>query len=178
MKSDHQIRVRASGFRHNMAAWCEEKSHRIVRSLAEMVELLSATPDLPEDVARRSRVELSHALWNSTKLLSFFRGAEWSTEDARRVMDGGVQGYEQLAVSYGLIPDPAEETRARFAEFTSEALAALDLGRSDGRQAIQALLLGAPKDPRVEQIRDATDDLAMGNTSWEDYVSLLRRLLT
>lgn len=108
---DH-TEIRSSQFPYDMSAWGTEKAHNLLEALTELRDLCQCKDN--ETVA-----DLFHAaIWDGTKLLSFFAGAEWSYEIPKRVVKGGFAAYEELALEWGAIAERRADRMRRLADGT------------------------------------------------------------
>lgn len=170
--------VTSSRYPWNMAGWCSEKSGNVVRDLARLVDYFKRLerPEQDSDVV----VEMAHsrlhtAVWDATKMFAFSCGAEWSGEDQRAVMERGERGYIELSIKYGQMT----ETATSFAEIDDdialkglieelEKLLHSEL-RSTRTLIHDVLRKSLSRREEIEEIRQLTDKVSMGELSWNDY---------
>ncbi|KAF0144346.1 MAG: hypothetical protein FD156_1897 [Nitrospirae bacterium] len=99
-KIQKRVVARDSSSPHNMDTWGHEKSEKALLSLARLVDTIKAEyVDNPE-LQDKFFEQLSPAIWNTSKLYSFFNDTEWQTEDRDIIMREGIQGFEKLKHRY------------------------------------------------------------------------------
>src|SRR3990167_5844330 len=107
-----KVEIKHSGFHHDMAAWCIEKSKGIVENIALTKSFLDHLAEDPKAM-EEARDHLRSALHDATKLFAFSTGAEWDTKDPDCVWNGYTNGFEQLCVRYGQLGETTKERQQR-----------------------------------------------------------------
>lgn len=175
--------ITSSKFSHDMGPWCEEKSTFVVRSLASLVDIARKDEEdqslgISEKLEERLSI-LSSALWDATKIMAFACGADWQPSHRDLVFEKGFEGYEELAVSYGVLRETSKRRRIRrIHEFVAEYKPLLEGPVSPNRTLIHELLYRCEvSHPLLEQIADLTENVTMGEMEWKVYIEEARTLL-
>lgn len=122
----------------------------------------------------RFRLEIIAA--NATKLLSFSRGADWSLEDARQIQVAGYNGYQEVAVKYGILNQTDKQReRNQLLSFITE-LEHLIGGEQANRTLIHELLRRTNvKDPLISTVADRIEQVTMGTLNWAVFQQSIRQ---
>ena len=158
-------------FPYDMSGWCAEKSEMVTEELALLIDDLRKDDNIEKDIKEKIWGFVYPALYNSTKLLSFFCGAEWSTGDREIIFDKGYKGYEELSVKYGLIEETTESKEKKEIErFIRRFRTYLDGSRYPNRTFIHDLLQSKKlKHPIINDLSDITEKVTLGEIDWENY---------
>ncbi len=94
------VEARATSLPYDMAAWGHEKSERVLLNLARLIDSIRTefkdNPSLQEDLVGY----LAPAIWDASKLYSFFSDTEWQTADSDLIIQEGVRGFEKIKHRY------------------------------------------------------------------------------
>lgn len=181
-----EFEIHSSNFKHNMAAWCEEKSEYVIIGLARIVDLVKSQKDLPPEFQEELQSFLSPILWDVTKIFAFSCGAEWSTADSGLIFDNGYAGYEELAVKYGLLDETSESKRMReislkkreLSLFLNKFFELLEGDKSPNRTLIHELLASCKiKHVMITQLSNLIEQVTMGELTWEKFIPSAKSLL-
>lgn len=175
MKEGYKIQVSTTG-EINWSPWCSEKARTVVQGLAHLVDLFESRPDIPSDVREQFLNDTPWMLANATKLLSFGCGAEWTGQDGDLIAEGGYEGYETVAVRYGLLRETTHNGRIRkISEFIDRVSVLLDGPRAPNRTFLHDVLRDCMlKHPTIDRIATLLDQVTMGELSWGEFVPLAR----
>lgn len=99
-KINKGVEARATSLPYNMDAWGHEKSEHVLLNLACLIDSIKTEfkdkPKLEEELF----FYLTPAIWDASKLYSFFNDTEWQTADADLIMQEGVRGFEKVKHRY------------------------------------------------------------------------------
>lgn len=165
MQEDHEIS--ATGYQHNMASWCSEKSETVLRAISETLRIAMQEPrsDRMEDIIEALRP----AIFNATKLLSFSTGAQWSIEDVAAVRDRGLDGLESVLGKYGVL---VQTSRQRLIQRDKEIVDLLVGDPHPSRTLLHEMIASmGRRDPKIEHLSERLEQVTMGKLSWADFTS-------
>lgn len=98
--SDNKFhKIESTQFEYDMAPWGCQKSGYVLEFLSRLVDRLK-TAEISEEQKEELSFGLDAALYDATKVLSFFAGAKWSTEDRDLILDKGKAGFDELCKKY------------------------------------------------------------------------------
>ncbi len=172
MTNDHE--VRSSRFPYDMSSWCAEKTANVGRDIAHLITLVDRT-DLDYNTKENLRLHLSSAAGDISKLMSFSTGANWSVDDGRAIQSDGIQGYEEVAVKYGLLNKSADEcTITSLQKFLDELSLLVGGDQYPNRTFIHELLRRSDvKHPIFQTASDAIEKVTMREMQWQDFQKLM-----
>ena len=183
-----QMQTTSPKFPFDMTCWCREKADVVVINLAYQVDQLRAIESASGESNKDMHRYISNALFDATKLLSYFCEVEWSVQDHELILEKGYEGYEELAVRCKLIEKTSrlkeeeclQRKQDKFARFVCQLREYLNGPRSPNRTLIHELLDQNPEtnnNPIVKRISDLIWEVTMGNAEWEDFVEETEALL-
>jgi len=155
-----------------MSAWCGEKATHVVQGLARIIDELRHRPQLDPEMLE---AEIGAILGDATKILSFAAGADWSLADPDTIMRSGYEGYEEIAVKYGVLHETTGQRRLReveekVKEFEPRFRELVEGPRVPGRTMLHELLARTTiKNPQVTGLADLTEQVTMGEIEWEEF---------
>lgn len=170
-----------------IGTWLVEKSQSVLKNAVESYEDFRRREDLPEDFAEAFRSSLYPILYNSTKILSFATGKEWSTKEPDLIWEKGRDGLDEVLVKYGCLAEgETVEGKKRiqaqnFASDLKELKQLLSKPRCPSRTLIQELLMKQRKigiqDPILDEISGLIESVTMGELSWDECADSASRLV-
>lgn len=144
-----------------MSSWCVEKANQLVRDLAYAIN---------SDERSECRNNLSAALYNATKLLAFITGCDWSPNDVDTIAQHGSDGYEEIAVKYGILERTQKQQMKLNQQQGIERLRELISGPvSPSRTLCHELLLLLPDTPVFSEFADSLERVTIGSMQWADF---------
>lgn len=163
-------------FPFDMSGWCEEKATHVVEGLARLVDYLR---DRDEIDCEAVEVALGAVLLDATKILSFASGGDWSLEDRDTIMDRGYEGYEDVAVKYGVLQETRGQRHIReVKEFAQQFRSLIEGPRAPNRTMLHELLARTRiDDPLVAKLVDLTEQVTMGKIDWLTFQSAALSIL-
>ena len=171
--SDFEIRTPQSPF--DMSAWCAEKSSNVGKCVSKAVDLLAQSDCLDDDQRELLLHYLRSSLYDISKLMSFSTGTEWSTADARDAQENGYEGYQRLAVKYGILHQTdANANLSRVNSFCDELSKLLWGDRSPNRTFVHDLLSRTTIEHAIVQKTAKTIELVtQGLLEWKDFCIIM-----
>lgn len=162
---------------YDMAHWCEEKSTNVTKNLSHLIDSINLNVNLPKDEKERLLDYIYNALWDATKLLAFSTGANWHTDDRDIIFNNGYEGYEEIAVRYGILESTKKaEINNSLDSIVNELRTLLD-GQRSNRTIIHELLDKSPlKNPMIDSVKTYTESVSLGELSWSEYNILVKAL--
>jgi len=170
--------------------WHREKSQDVVAFLAFLCAELNKIEGLSQQEKEGIYSNLSAALWNATKVMAYAWAAKWSTEDTGLIMQGGIDGYEEVLVRYGLMEKTNQQIRLEKLQLKYESdkqniddvirlLEALILkGREHNRTELhKVLLITRLKQQPICDLTDALEDLTNNDISDEVFCDRAKPIL-
>lgn len=173
---DEDIVMQSASYPYNMAGWCVEKSSTAVEDLARTIDFLKTTSLSKAEREEAERL-LGASLYNSTKVLSFACGAEWKVSDSQVIVDKGYEGWEEVAVRYGLVESTRAGRRARALLSVLKRLEEVLRMEQVQRRTLAHEVLAAfrEEDPGIESLREALENVTFGRMKWDEFASLAAR---
>lgn len=168
MNEKHEIRSPLFG--HNMAGWCAEKSSHVLQDASRMLDML-AESGMDEKTREMFRLHLECIAWDASKLVSFATGADWTPDDARAVQTRGYEGYQEVAVRFGIL-DQTDKQRelTRLSSFIAAVEPLVKGPKAPNRTFIHELLgRTSLKHPLVTIIADKVELVTMNDLRWESF---------
>ena len=175
--------IRSSQSPHDMSWWLTEKAQHVLQFMVYLYEDFRERDDLPEQFIEDFMFYLYPILSDSTKILSFSSGAEWSTEDRALILDEGRPGLEKVLVRYGLLHETTEEkTKHELPSSINGFVSGLEellAGTKDPSRTLINELLSTTRinEPILDKIEKLTENINMGELPWEEYVDSANLLL-
>jgi hypothetical protein len=185
-----EMRTTSPHFPHDMTPWCHEKMRNVVSSLAHHVQALrelekilgpiqAETPG--SDYQINAWEGLGSALYDATKVFSYFCEAPWATTDRDLIIEKGYEGYEELAVKYGVLQKTTRQRdEENYLEFMKRLRVLLKGPRSPNRTELHELIRMHPKSSQhktIQAISDSLEEVTMGRLDWDTFTATSIHLL-
>ncbi len=157
-----------------MAAWHYEKRLSVLKNIAKIVDTLNEDPCQDGSIKNEIIKNLHVATHDATKLLSFSCGASWNTSDNSLILTKGSNGLEKLLVKYGVFEETKKQEKQRKnSEIIAEIFLFLNSNEpSSARTCIHEVLAKISiLEKEWEPFKELTEDLTMGDISWDFYKS-------
>jgi len=179
----NRVEIRSSGSPHDMTDWCIERTAHVVKYLADAFDSLGlALAVTPSDDLARLEISIRAALRNAVKELAFVCGTSWTEADIVTIANDGRDGYERVAVRFGLMKETRAERRSvEYGLFCARLSDLIAKPTAPNRTVVNAAFSELPTHIRDRQdfraIREKTDQLLEGICDWTAYRSLVRSIL-
>jgi hypothetical protein len=166
--------IRSSLYQHDMSGWCAEKSSNVLQYAARMLDLLNKST-MEERTKEDFRLHLESIAWDASKLVGFAMGAEWTPDDARAVQSRGYEGYQEVAVRFGILGQTDEQRDkqhelTRINTFIAKVEPLVKGEKAPNRTFIHELLERTTlKHPLVSLIEDKIEQVTMNDLKWEEF---------
>lgn len=172
---NHDFEIRSPQFPYDMSAWCAEKSSNVGEAVSHALDLLDQCDILDGNTREMLRFYLGSSLYDISKLMAFSTGSEWPVDDARDVQDHGYEGYQPIAVKFGILNQTEAAAKLSRLETFSDTLSKLLWGdRSPNRTFIHELLKRTKLDaPIVEKTAKTIELVTMGQLDWKDFYLIM-----
>jgi len=107
-------KIRSSQYEYEMTDWLLDHSQALLIESVELATALKKVQKKDDELL----IKLNSIITNSSKLLAFSSGGDWSEADAKILVSEGELGLEKLLVKYGLLEETSEDIeKQRIASF-------------------------------------------------------------
>ena len=176
---EYEIKSSDSPYNINMAPWCNEKAEFSLVSIVRAIDKIRETKELEEETKESILSELSTAVFNISKLLSFSCGAHWDTSDPDIIFIEGYTGLEKVMVKYGMLEETTEDRKPKeikrslpdFQALLVNLQTLLEGPRNPNRTLLHEFLVKIEfKHPLLDEIKESLEQVTMGEIEWSSFV--------
>ena len=173
MKNRPQIICATTGY--EMSDWCVEKSGNTLRSIARIHDRIKAAGK--DDIFEKILSDLSYAAHNVTVLFSFLTNSKFQDSHVDAITQCGVAGFEEVAFHYGALEETENQKILRDCQAFADAIIPLLNGNRSNRILVNRVLSQTTvlPDKARARLENLTDDVNLGEISWDAYCVEVRR---
>jgi len=159
-----------------MSAWCTEKSSNIAQDISRLIDMVEKDNHLPKDTKEYMKLLLDGCAWDASKLMAFSTGAKWNVNDGRSIQQEGYEGYQEVAVKYGILDQTDHQKEiCRIATFVDELEFLRKGDYSPNRTMIHELLSRTTlRHKFIDEVSDLIEQVTMGELEWPLFQRLIK----
>ncbi len=162
-------KIRSSQYEYEMTDWLLDHSQAL---LTEAIELAAALQKA-EQRDDEALIKVNSIITNSSKLLAFGSGGDWSDTDAKMLIAEGKAGLEKLLVKYKLLEETSEDIeKQRIASFVVKLKPLIYESAQVIRDGSRQMLDGYGfSEALTDKVIEMLGQVSRGELKWVEFVA-------